>query len=237
MSSFQFKQFVVHQSRSALKVGTDAMVLGSLIESQGKRNALDIGAGTGVLSLMIAQRNEQLSIDAVEIDEPSIEDCRQNFELSPWEERLFAIHVDFLALEFKQKYDLIISNPPFYTDSLNNESERIARAKHASYLPIESLFKRVVELLEVWGEFWLIVPDKVGSSVISIAAHHGLFPVKQVSIFGKPESPTRIVFAFSTKKKQCQHATLLIRNENGDYTADYIDLTKDFHFKDLSKIS
>ena len=130
MSNFRFKQFEITQNDNAMKVGTDAMVLGSFVNSHGRKKGLDVGSGTGVLSLMIAQNNSDISIDAVELDALSAAEGELNFKNSPWPERLKTHHCDFLEYETEEKYDLIVSNPPYYQTTLVNNDDRKANARH-----------------------------------------------------------------------------------------------------------
>ncbi len=229
MAIFQFKEFSIHQVHSAMKVGTDAMILGALIHSSDKKQALDIGSGTGVLSLMVAQRNKQIFIDAIEIDTPSCNECRLNFQTSLWKNRLSVIHSDFLENKFTKKYDLIFTNPPFYVDGLKNLSVRKARAKHADFLPAGMLFEKVSQLLTPDGECWIIIPVSFTNAIKSIAYENQLYPFKEVSILGKPSSLIRQVLAFSFEDRVVQKSSLLIRDESGNFSEEYIGLTKDFH--------
>lgn len=230
---FQFKHFSISQSNSALKVGTDAMVLGALIESWTEKTALDIGTGTGVLALMLAQKNTTLTIDAIEIDSASCVDANYNFENSKWKERLSLIEGDFLAHTFFKDYDLIVSNPPFYVDGLISQDERNNKAKHSNDLNFDSLFKRVHELLSENGVFWLIYPFETHSFVESIASEIGLFPSQLIEIQGKPNRPTRMIACYKKVASNVKNEVFLIRNEEGMYTPTYIQATCEFHSKKI----
>lgn len=236
MSIFKFKHFYISQARSALKVGTDAMILGALIQSKNTRRALDIGAGTGVLSLMLAQKDPNVEIKALEIDEQSFIDCRENFENSPWKERLEVQCADFLNYEQSESemYDLIISNPPFYSKSLVNPNQRKAQTKHAEFLPVDELYSRVDRLLTEEGTFWLIAPFEHLDFHREIAGQNQLYGNDIWIIFGKPENPKRFVARFTRIEDNTKFHELLIRNTDGSYSKQYIELTAEFHGTSLA---
>lgn len=218
-----------------MKVSTDSMLLGALINVTERKTGLDIGTGTGVLSLMVAQRNPKISIQAVEIDEPSAELCKKNFHASEWSDRL-KVHVgDIREFSFSEKFDLIFTNPPFYQNSLSSPVERISKAKHAAYLPTSELMKIVGELLTEEGVFWIIFPSEDKSLIIQTAELNGLFVKTDCSVNGKPFVPVRCIMEFSkTKPEEIVHQILTIREEDGNYTEQYKELTRDYHGKSLS---
>jgi tRNA1Val (adenine37-N6)-methyltransferase len=230
---FQFKHFSISQSNSTLKVGTDAMVLGALIDTTTEKSALDIGTGTGVLALMLAQKNATLTIDAIEIDSGSCMDANLNFENSKWKNRLSLIEGDFLTHSFTKKYDLIVSNPPFYVDGLVSENDRNNKAKHSNELNFDSLFNRVNQLLSLDGSFWLIYPFDTHSFVESIANEIGLFPSQLIEIQGKPNRPTRMIACYKKVASNVRYEVFLIRNEDGNYSPSYIEATLEFHSKKI----
>lgn len=237
MSVFRFKQFYIRQADNAMKVGTDAMVLGALVDTSGKIRGLDIGAGTGVLALMMAQKNDALRMDAVELDELSSKECQVNFDLSPWKERLTAVHGDFLTCDFKWIYDLIVSNPPYYQSTLENSDQRKAAARHVSALPVQDLMEKVGTLLAPDGTFWVIVPFEDKASWEEATRNQGMFVVNEVQVLGKKDAtPKRCILTI--RQNRTDHTTvsqLTVRDENGAYSAEYIAMTKDFHFNDLSR--
>lgn len=219
-----------------MRVGTDAMVLGALINTSNKKHGLDIGAGTGVLSLMIAQKNDELLIDAVEFDEASYNECKQNFESSSWSERLSAHHTDFLEFAPAEKYDLIFSNPPYYQSTLLNEDVRSANAKHVQTLSPSRLFKKAESLLTEKGSLWMIVPFVDLESWCDAAMSNGLYLTRQVQLFGKRnEVPNRAVLCFERVEGIIVQQQLTVREADGKYSKEYIDLTVDYHATDLSK--
>jgi tRNA1Val (adenine37-N6)-methyltransferase len=233
MPPFLFKHFSISQNRSALKVGTDAMLLGAFINSEHEHLGLDIGTGTGVLSLMVAQKNSNIQIDAIDLDGESIIDCQENFTHSNWVERLSAISADFLAHEFDKKYDLIFSNPPFYQNSLVNENKRTAVSKHTVHLPFDQLFKKVTSLLSDTGCFWIIFPFDDFEKVHALGKSNGMLIENKITIESKLSVPTRVILSFRKTINQVSEKIVVIRNLDNSFSDDYIELTKDFHGKKL----
>jgi tRNA1Val (adenine37-N6)-methyltransferase len=234
MSTFNFKYFSIFQKNAAMKVGTDAMVLGALVESKGKVRMLDVGAGTGVLGLMLAQNNDSLNVDAVELDTLSANECKQNFEDSPWSDRLSVIRKDFLDFQSEERYDLIVSNPPYFQTRLKNDEVRKAQARHEDALPVNRFFNKVRELLTNNGSCWVIVPTVDEVSWLENANENNLFSQKCIQILGKRGmAPIRTVFCFSREKNDEKSDTFVIRESNGSYSEEYIELTKEFHGKSL----
>ncbi len=229
MSVFSFKEFEIFQANSSLKVGTDAMIFGAFVNTEGKQNALDIGAGTGVLSLMVAQRNEDLQIEAIEVEEAAVHDCHLNFENSNWSNNLTLHNGDFLQFQFEKKFDLIFTNPPFYYKGLLSGSNATNLAKHNDSLPFESLFKRVSELLSNYGDFWIIVPFELESLMMSLSSSVDLVVFKKINVFAKPGRTSRIILGFSNATKSISEESFIIREESGKYSQDYKILTQDFH--------
>lgn len=236
MSIFHFKYFTINQSRSSLKVGTDSMVLGTLISCENKKKGLDIGSGTGVLSLMLAQKNSEIILDAIELDTESSLDCQLNFENSDWSNRLNLVVGDFLASNWDIKYDLIFTNPPFFENSQENEKDNKTMARHSKSLPFDLLFEKVAALLDENGSFWIILPFLGKNKQIRIAELAGLSVLEEWIIEGKPNQPIRSVMHF--KKKNIENSevqlilkSFLIRNTDGTYSENYKNATIDFHNK------
>ncbi len=236
MSTFQFKHFSVSQNNATMKVGTDAMLLGSLVEAENPSSILDIGTGTGVIALMLAQRFENTNVSGLEIDEEACQEAKQNFEQSTWKNRLEAIHGDVLKIEFEARFELIVSNPPYYENSLISENERTSRAKHAEFLPIDQLLRKVASILTENGSFWVIVPSENAQTWMNEAEQNQLSLHTSIAIIGKEgQSEKRRIMAFSRGEKPFKSASLTIRTIDGNYTPEYIELTKEFHDRDLSK--
>lgn len=230
MSVFRFKHFEVQQTNSAMKIGTDAMLLGATVSVENHANVLDIGAGTGVLALMLAQRNLDLHIEAIEIENDSFKDLEFNIINSPWSNRLTAIHDNVLTWPNSKQYDLIVTNPPYYENSLKNPDAGRALARHESHLPFDLLFNKVDKLLTEDGNFWMIFPFENLDRVVLLAAQNNLHPSNIIQINGKPEVPARWIVCFSrNKEKIVSMNNFTIRNHDGGYTDDYKLLTKNYH--------
>ncbi len=231
MSIFNFKHFQLHQSNSLLKVGTDAMLLGALVEANSEtKSILDIGTGTGVLALMLAQRFANAKIDAIEIDSKSCLDAKQNFEASIWFNRLNLIQSDVLTYQFNQKYDLIVSNPPYYEQAYFDEQKKEHTAKHSELgLSLIRLFDVVLMNLIDNGVFWVILPSDNFSKWTEYLNLKGLFVNNQINIYGKPQNLKRVVACFSRINIGLQITNFTIRDENGNYTEAYRNLTIDYH--------
>lgn len=233
---FQFKQFSVSQSQSAMKIGTDNVLLGAWtpIDNHPER-ILDIGAGTGILSLMLAQRCDAETIDAIEIDENAYVECTENFENSPWGDRLFCYFASFqeFVIEMNDEpYDLIISNPPFYTSEYKTEKTARNQARFEDALPFNILIEGASQLLSDEGTFAVIIPFSEHDSFVKKAANHGLFPFKMTHIKGNPQADVkRSLIAFSKINQPCVIDLMIIEKERNVYTEKYIELTKYFYLK------
>jgi len=234
MSFFQFKQFSIKQSDSAMKVGTDSMILGSLIDSSDKKVGLDIGAGTGVLSLMVIQQNVSIVIDAVEIDDLASTECQFNFNNSPWFNRLSISKLNFSDFTTEKKYDLIFSNPPYYATSNLNKDYREAQAKHENSLPVQVVLQKVNQSLSRDGDFWVIIPFSESEKWVSIAESNGLRIKTKFSIKGKPgKEMNRIILCFNRSAKSSEEKEFVVRNLDNSYSEEYIELTRNYHSVDL----
>lgn len=235
MELFQFKQFSINQNRCAMKIGTDAVLLGAWASiGNNPFSILDIGAGTGILSLMLAQRSNAQLIEAIEVDENAYEQCVENFENSPWNDRLFCYHASLLEFveEIDDKYDCIICNPPFYSENYktDNSSRNLARFNDA--MPFEHLIYAVSKLLSKNGSFSVIIPYKEETTLINLTLEVDLFPNKILHIKGNTTSEIkRSMLTFSFKKTEFNQSQLIIETSRHQYTEDYINLTKDYYLK------
>jgi len=233
MGPFKFKQFYINQDRCAMKVGTDAVLLGAWTSvEQDPHSILDIGAGTGILALMLAQRSNAKGIDAIEIEEEAYEQCVDNFEQSPWNDRLFCYHASLLEFtkEMEETYDLIVSNPPFYPESYKTENVRRDLARFHDALPFEHLLEGVSKLLSKNGMFSVIIPFRDEQNFRNLASQVHLFPNKILHVRGNPTSKIkRSLIAFSFHKSDLKTEELIIETSRHQYTEAYINLTKDFY--------
>ncbi|WBX73303.1 methyltransferase [Tenacibaculum pacificus] len=238
MKPFQFKEFSVHQDKTAMKIGTDAVLLGAWCSlGEYPDTLLDIGSGTGVISLMLAQRSDAMTVDAVEIDEEAYEQTVANFEESPWGDRLFCYNSSFTDFaqeiaEEEEQYDVIVSNPPFYTDTYETASEARNKARFTSSLSFEELVKGVAEILSKKGIFSVIIPFKEEANFVSLALKSKLFLNKVCHVKGNEVSEIkRSLLAFSFNERVIEKETLIIEKERHQYTDAYINLTKYFYLK------
>jgi tRNA1Val (adenine37-N6)-methyltransferase len=209
------------------------MLLGALIKPDVYRTGLDIGTGTGVLSLMVAQKCKDLYVTALDIDDESLLDCAENFMASPWSDRLSCHNTDIQLFSEETTFDLIFTNPPFYKDSLLGSDDRVSRSKHSAHLSFDSLFLKVSRLLSIDGVFWGIFPGEYDNEILELAKENGLFLNDQVRIFGVPGRHIRTVFCFRKEEGEPVFSELIVRDENGYYTDQYIALTKDYHGREL----
>lgn len=232
---FQFKQFTINQDRCAMKIGTDGVLLGAWTSVEHNPfNVLDIGAGTGVLSLMIAQRSLAENIEALEIDAEAYEQCSENFENSPWADRLFCYHASLLEFveEVDDEFDLIICNPPFYSEDYKTDNEARDLARFNDAMPFEHLIYAVANLLSKNGVFAVVIPNKEEEKFIDLASKIGLSVKRSLHVKGNPNSEfKRSLIEFSFEETKIETSDLVIETARHQYTEDYINLTKDFYLK------
>jgi len=232
---FQFKEFTINQDRCAMKIGTDSVLLGAWTSvAHHPFSVLDIGSGTGILSLMLAQRSNAETIESLEIDADAYEQCSENFENSPWPDRLFCYHASLLEFveEIEETYDLIICNPPFYSEDYktNNDARDLARFNDA--MPFEHLIFAAINLLSEDGIFSVVIPYKEETNFVDLASKGGLFPKRILRVKGNPDTEIkRSLLEFSFKEPKIDTSELIIETARHHYTQDYIKLTKDFYLK------
>ncbi|TMM58398.1 methyltransferase [Maribacter algarum] len=232
---FKFKHFSINQNRCAMKIGTDGVLLGAWATIENEPNSiLDIGAGTGLLSLMLAQRSLVENIEALEIDENAYEQCVENFEASPWADRLFCYHagLDEFIEEIEEPYDLIISNPPFYSEDVSSGNPSRDTARQNQSLPFDELLEGVSKLLSKDGLFATIIPHKEEKSFVEMANSYGLFLNRVLRVKGNPSAEIkRSLLEFSFKEEKVSEDELTIEINRHEYTFDYQELTKAFYLK------
>jgi tRNA1Val (adenine37-N6)-methyltransferase len=236
MSVFQFKQFSVNQDQTAMKIGTDGVLLGAWTPIENNPKAiLDIGTGTGIIALMLAQRSNAEQIDALEIDESAYEQAVENFESSPWSDRLFCFHagLDEFVEEPEDEYDLIVSNPPFFSEDFRSENEQRDLARFQEAMPFEDLVEAADLLLSENGIFSVIIPFHEEDRFIELCAEVELFPIKVTRVKGA--SNTKIIRSLLAFKRYelavLTSDELVIEISRHEYTPEYIALTKDFYLK------
>lgn len=231
-SSFQFKEFTVLQDKCAMKVGTDGVLLGAWTPMNDAKCVLDVGTGTGLIALQLAQRNQQAGIIALEIDSAAVTQATENVFRSPWADRIKVICHDFQTYNPENKFELIVSNPPYFVDAMKCPDEQRCMARHASGLNYISLFRKSARLLTEEGMISIIIPSEAEKMVMDAAWDSRLFPSHRMLVFTRPRKPCRrILLAFSFQEKECVQESLCIETEHNEYTAEYIALTKDFYLK------
>lgn len=220
-----------------MKVGTDGVLLGAwaTVEHQ-PFSILDIGAGTGIIALMLAQRCDAEQIEALEIDGDAYEQCVGNFENSPWNDRLFCFHAsldDFMENLEDEEYDLIVSNPPYHTENYFSGDTKRDTARFTESLPFEDLCEAVSVLLSEDGIFCVIVPFSAEENFMKIAAENELYPMKITRVKGTPTTEIkRSLLAFGKHQiADILTEELVIETARHVYTPEYTNLTKDFYLK------
>jgi tRNA1Val (adenine37-N6)-methyltransferase len=233
MSVFRFKQFEIAHDKSIFKTGTDAVLLGAWVPVPPNcKYILDIGSGCGIVSLMLAQRSDAM-ITGVDIDKSSIEEARENADKSPWKNRINFKHIsvqNFCTSKSKHAFDLIVSNPPFFANSLKSPVQARNISRHTDTLTFEDLILSVKQCLSISGIFGIIIPVTVTKIIQEQCKNQGLFctailqvqPVEYKAI-------NRHILLFAQEEKQIQIQNLIIRNTSNEYTNNYRSLTKDFY--------
>jgi tRNA1Val (adenine37-N6)-methyltransferase len=222
---FRFKQFSVDQSGCAMKINTDGVLLGAMAAANEPKSILDIGTGTGVVALMLAQRYANAQIDAVEIDEGAAQTAGRNFENSPFTDRLkvFPSGFENYFEQFpKKKYDLIVSNPPFYIDSLKSPGEKKTLAKHTDVDFFEKLLKAVSKHLTPDGYCWFILPTTIANDIIKFAADSLLCLLKQINVKSYAYSDAhRVILCFCFKSDLLEISNFTIYSAKDVYSEEY----------------
>ena len=242
--SFRFKRFLIRNDKAALKVGTDAVLLGAAMTLRpDDRTLLDIGTGTGVIALMAAQRlfggtlwgetphqkNAKTHVFAIDIDGPSAEEAAENFADSPWAPCLTAIHTSLADFKPERKFDCIFSNPPFYDNSLKNPDAREATARHTESLSFREIFAFSAEWLQPEGHLSLILPADQEVAIIRTAVSFGLYPFRIIRIKGAERKPVkRIILEFSRTREKASEESLTLQDGIAR-SAQYAELTKEFY--------
>ncbi len=229
---FRFKQFSVVNDRTAMKVGTDGVLLGAWCPVEGARRVIDVGTGCGVIALMIAQRNPDALIDGIDIDQPSIEEAGLNFARSPWGDRLTAQQQDFNAMVADQRYDLVVSNPPFFTNGILPDGAARTTARHTLSLSYRQLIEGSERLLSDDGSLALISPTDAEREIIEAAAFSSL-PLRRLTrvIPVEGAAPKRTLWLLSRRNIPYREDSLTITRADGTFTPEYTALTHPFYLK------
>jgi tRNA1Val (adenine37-N6)-methyltransferase len=244
-SFFHFKQFTIHQDRCAMKVTTDACLFGAWAareegnrEEGIERTVLDIGGGTGLLSLMIAQQARGARIDIIELDTLASGQAAENVNKSPWANRIGVIHSDAKEYIFKKKYDTIVSNPPFYENELTGPAKEKNLAHHDAGLLLEDVFDLIENNLAPQGHFFLLLPAKREPQIEGLLKAHGLALIQICKVKQTPtHSPFRLMLEGRHSGDKLDGAAInemIIKNETGKYTAEFILLLKEYYKNNLA---
>lgn len=233
-SYFQFKQFTVHQEHCAMKVGIDGVLLGVWADVVGARNILDIGTGTGLIALMLAQRSAA-NITAIDIDSGAYLQAQENVKQSAWTERISVQQLSLQAFseQANMQYDHIVSNPPYFIDSLKAGTLERTAARHTDSLTHEELILNAKGLLTETGRMSIILPVNEGLQCIEIAKSVGLYCSKLVTVFPKPNAiAKRLLIEFSKTDCMQENSELTIESDQRhQYSPEFTELAKDFYLK------
>ena len=230
--TFAFKQFKINQDKCAMKVGTDAVLLGSWVNASNAKTILDIGTGTGIIALMLAQKSGA-RIDAIDIDMNAYIQATENVNHCDWKDRIEVHHISLqqFAKESDHKYDLIVSNPPYFIDSSKASEESRTNARHTDQLPFNELLDGVLKLLNPTGKFYVILPTKESEQFREEAEKHKLFLTKLTRVITRTDKPEkRLMLRFEFIQRAFSESSITIeKDERHSYTDEYKELTKDYY--------
>ena len=216
-----------------MKVGTDAVLLGAWVDVEGAHSILEVGAGSGVISLMLAQRTPpQTKIEAIEIEQDDARQAHENVARSPWPEKIKVHHQSFQSFNSKNQYDLIVSNPPYFINSQLSPSNKRTQARHTSSLSYIDLIECAIKLLTSSGRLAVVLPFEEGKYFQSLASKNNLHVIRQLAFFsrqGKPQE--RWLFEFGLEVTELVTDTLILHGKGEEWSDEYNILTKDFYLK------
>lgn len=231
---FRFKQFTVFHDQCAMKVGIDGVLLGAWAPVENAKRILDVGTGTGLIALILAQRSNA-AIIGIDIDQLAILQATENIRNSPWPSRLTVMKKSFQEYSnvLPERFDLIVSNPPFFINSTKTPIENRTAARHTDSLTHEELIENAISLLKSSGRICIILPVNEGLRCINFAESKGLYCTKQVTVFPKPGSDSkRLLVELSLIKSPKTETELVIESEvRHQYSTEFIELVKDFYLK------
>jgi tRNA1Val (adenine37-N6)-methyltransferase len=229
---FVFKQFTINQDKCAMKVGTDAVLLGSWVNPSHAKTILDIGTGTGIIALMLAQRSGA-RIDAIDIDQNAFIQASENVNACNWKDRIHVYHISLQQFvnTVQQKYDLIVSNPPYFIDSSKASEKSRTSARHTDHLPFDDLLKGVLHLLNSGGKFYIILPIKEGEFFREMAENNKLYLTKLTRVFTRADKPEkRLLMRFEFMRRKLSEDSIVIEEDKRhSYTPAYRELLKDYY--------
>jgi tRNA1Val (adenine37-N6)-methyltransferase len=229
---FYFKQFSVKHDRCAHKVGTDGVLLGAWVDVSHTNRILDIGTGSGVIALMLAQRSStETHIDAIDISQEDCKQARENIAESPWPDKIRIENIAFQKFE-SEPYDLIVSNPPFFIDSAKPPAEERIRARHTQSLPQEELLLHARHLITPQGKLSLILPVTEAQSFIALAESQGWHCSRLCEFRSRASKPPeRLLFELQLEKHHLKKESLVLHEQGEAWTTAYKNLTRDFYLK------
>jgi tRNA1Val (adenine37-N6)-methyltransferase len=227
---FQFKQFIIHQDQCAMKVCTDSCLFGAYVEPGNAAKILDIGTGTGLLALMLAQKSSAF-IDAVEIEPKAAIQAQNNFTASPWKDRLKIHESSIQDFNSSASYDLIICNPPFYSQSLKSDQQEINLAYHSEALNQNALIFSVKKLLKETGKFYLLLPSYEARLFTEKAKEEKMYPLEIVTIRDRKNSrELRNIICFTFSEEKVKEKEIILKKDDNNYTNEFIALLKEYYF-------
>ena len=229
---FKFKRFIIEQENCAMKVGTDGCLLGGWFCCTGSKRILDIGCGTGLISIMAAQRSSA-HVTGVEIDGTAALQARKNADNSPWGDRIEIVNSDFLDYETGEKYDAIVSNPPYFVNSMKCDNEARTMARHSDTLDCRMFFKKSRELLADGGSVSIVIPCDILDEWKAAAMEQGLHPARVTFIKTTPKkAPKRVLVEFCANVNVLTaENTLILETSPGEYSSDARTILGDFYLK------
>jgi tRNA1Val (adenine37-N6)-methyltransferase len=230
---FHFKKFSVTHKRSSMKVGTDGVLLGAWADVINTNSILDIGTGTGVIALMLAQRTpSSVHIDAVELNPDACVDAQENFSQAPWTDRLHLYTQAIQTFTLEKTYDLIVSNPPYFINSYKPTDLHRTTARHTEQLTFDELLSAVKRLLNMRGRFAVVLPVTEGKAFEKLALDNGLSCIRKWSFRTRENKPVeRLLMEFSRHSRPCETGEILLYESGENWSNGYKNLMKDFYLK------
>lgn len=232
-ATFYFKKFEVKHDKCAMKIGTDGVLLGAWVDLIEKNKVLDVGVGSGLIALMIAQRANYSQVRGLELDSSAASQAKDNCCKSSYHNQLIIDNVGLKEFQSDEKFDLVVSNPPFFMNSLKTPEEQRTQARHTDTLEPELLFSKSYELLAEDGELAIIFPSQSNELIQEIANDSGFFVKRKCDVYATSHAdmPKRTLWQFSKKKCTIERTKLVIEKARHDYTDGYIALTREFYLK------
>lgn len=227
---FIFKQFQVHHHLCAHKVGFDGVLLGAWANFTDAKTILDIGSGSGLIALMAAQKNNASFITAIEIDDESFVQLEENFKTSAWKKQLTGIKTDFLTFDKSQKFDRIVSNPPYFIDALATPDKKRTNARHNTLAELEQFLEKSIAHLNPTGTISIIIPGNHESQILSILNRNNCYLARLCYVYTKNKVlAERILIEATLGKCDVEENKLYVYDKDGNYSPEYIKLTNEFY--------